>query len=336
MAPTPVPVGSKTLLVYDLGSYGKGLEVQNLSEVLGYSRPSAIKSLVRRHWGKVFRPGVEVAVYELPQDQPQLEAVLGHPPKKNTTFLLKAGIETLLERTSFDSRLIRAKLDLITNSFQEPPEADEINPYVEDSSGSLADRQFRHGALQTLLGQLERLTDPKLRRLAIRAAEIALGETLEMLEPVEEITASPSEDPFPIPDTGPAKPKFLSSPVLSQARQQSSGPLFTAPGWHSFTQIGAKAGGFSARDAGEAANIVGARMGHSPHGLRTETLLFTKHEGVSRSRSGRKKVLFSTTFANQVVAELRTNPKFVSAPIKQLVEFSNGSSLKLTEPVFQD
>jgi len=98
-------------------------------------------------------------------------------------------------------------------------------------------------------------------------------------------------------------------------RPVTQGPLFdNIPGVHyGLKQVGEKAGGYSAVQAGKAADLVAARMGHSHDDIRRKKLPFNDLPELPDNTSGklRKMYRFSAQFANHVIVELRSSTAFV-------------------------
>ena len=79
------------------------------------------------------------------------------------------------------------------------------------------------------------------------------------------------------------------------------------------TRIGEKAGGYTARQAGKALDIVAARVGYGHDQIRKEKCVLNEIVPRPDSTSGKLRLMcrFHTDFANEVVRELRANPDFV-------------------------
>ena len=189
---------------------------------------------------------------------------------------------------------------------------------------------FEYEVMQTLLGHLERLTDPQLRGLAITAAETALSRELKDLRFGEGVKTILS----------PAAPK-KAEPVPAP-RQSAAGPLFLEEDFYSMTRIGEKAGNYSARSAGIAANIYGDRCGYTPEQLRTTQLSINQIEMRPDTSTGKKRLMvrFSKSFSNEVIKELRTNPAFqpmtVTRGVSTLPGFDAGSQPLLSRGPFDE
>jgi len=172
---------------------------------------------------------------------------------------------------------------------------------VATAPRSRDERMFEYEVMQKLIRQLQSSSlAPPLRALAITAAETALGRELSDLrlgEAVQTIfKAAPPQQPTEAP-----------SGAIT-----TDGPIFTADDYYSMTRIGEKAGGYSARQAGLAANIVASARGWTPAQIRSEKMSINQIAMRPDSTSGKERpmVRFHTDFANYVVVELRENPKF--------------------------
>lgn len=166
------------------------------------------------------------------------------------------------------------------------------------------ERLFHYEVMQKLLEQLERLDDPQLRDLAISAAEVALGRELKELRAPEKTKAAIK-----------SLTTILSPPVTQPPPVKLKtlvGVFFKEEGYYSMTRIGELAGGFTAQSAGKAVDLVGHRLGYTHAQLRNNGLPFNQIMMRPDSTSGKKRpmVRFDRDFANKVVHELRTNPKF--------------------------
>lgn len=172
---------------------------------------------------------------------------------------------------------------------------------VATAPRSRDERMFEYEVMQKLIRQLQSSSlAPPLRALAITAAETALGRELSDLRMGEAVQtifkAAPPQKP----------PEAPGDPITTD------GPLFVGVDYYSMTRIGEKAGGYSARQAGLAANIVASALGLTPAQIRTENMTINQIVMRPDSTTGKERpmVRFHTDFANHVVGELRENPKF--------------------------
>lgn len=229
---------------------------------------------------------------------------------------------------------------------------------VSDSGLSLEDRKFRYDALQTLIRQLETFEAAHLQQLALDAAEVALDRSLPHIRAVLEDPRDRAPGPrspddqvvitSPRGGTGTGKPfeEVLPSVGLKLADERSKvigssvleGPRFSGAGFFSLTQIGERAGGYSAKTAGQAADLVAGRRGLSSVSIRTVAHDFNKLVEVPDSTSGKMRPVahFNASFANQVIDELRGNDQFHPQQVPRVPKFSSGSFPKLTRDVLAD
>lgn len=191
----------------------------------------------------------------------------------------------------------------------EKPEPAPETPF-HPTPGTLEERKFEYHVMQTLIGQLERLKDATLRSLALSAAESALGRRLNEVrtrEAIKGVFGAPKPTSSKKPTD---KPRSQNNPSAVLIR----GPVFTPPhDFYSLTRIGERAGGYSARQAGLAADIVAESMGYTREQIRKEPLPINQLAMRPDTTTGTKRqmVRFHTNFANRVVHELRSNPDFV-------------------------
>lgn len=182
-------------------------------------------------------------------------------------------------------------------------------------------RQYK--VLQTLLTQLQELKEPALQLLAIEAAEIALGRSLDDLR--TSLLKSPWEESSSSALVGPRPP----------------GPLLTQERYYRLSEIGELAGGYPAATAGRAADVVAARMGFSREQIRRTKLDFNELPMLPDNTTGKPRQMyrFNLEFSNAVVVELRQNSEFVpqDRPMPP-TDFSQGadSSPKLSQGPFPD
>lgn len=169
---------------------------------------------------------------------------------------------------------------------------------------SKEERMFEYEVMQRLLEQLERLSEPQLRGLAITAAETALGRELKDLrfgEGVKTVFKAVAPVGVAIAVEGQKKLPRLSA----------DGPFFKDDDFYSMTRIGQMAGGYTARMAGIAVDLVCKRLGYSSWQVRNEQLPINEISMRPDSSTGKKRpmVRFARDFANKVITELRTNPE---------------------------
>jgi hypothetical protein len=258
-------------------------------------------------------------------------------------------IERLQNELGQASRL-RSTVDL-------PPANQFQIEEVSSPTTSLEDRRFRYNALQTLLQQLGSLERPELRLLALEAAEVALDRSLPLIQrmlqdPGDRTRALEAGSDHPVIAATPgaqgsggvsaADPIVSTTPAVARAgglmsspRTSLEGPRFHGQGWHSLTQIGEKAGGYSARTAGLAADVVASRMGLSRAQIRHASLNFNRMVKVRDTTRGKPRDVahFNTDFSNDVIDELRRNPEFTPQVPPSVTSFGSGAFPKLTREV---
>ena len=243
-----------------------------------------------------------------------------------------------------------------------PDRAPDFSSPRATDEDARAERQQNYEILETLLDHLKHLTDPGLKKLALMNAELGLGreltdirallglETAVPRAPHAEELATPDKDegesqtykltiegvPLEVcagvPEVNPSQataPDDKTARDYLAKRPITQGPLFdNIPGVHyGLKQIGEKAGGYSAVQAGKAADVVASRMGHSHDDIRRKKLPFNDLPELPDNTSGklRKMYRFNAQFANHVIVELRSSAQF--APIlrpHELAAFGQG------------
>lgn len=196
---------------------------------------------------------------------------------------------------------------------------------LESSSDPLELRRFRHEVRQQLLQNVSTFrNDAALLQLALEAATEALG------HPVTWPPAPPAVPSLERVVVSDLRPHELPKPSLS---------VFVKPGWHTMTEIGWRAGRFSAVTVGAAVNLVALRYKLSPHALRTKDTAVSKLKLFrDRNNKQRHQATFCTEFANLVAHELRVNPQFRPEAPPPLKEFDAGAGEhpKLSTPLNLD
>jgi hypothetical protein len=319
-------------------------ESYEIARLLGYSQASSLRKQTLTDWKDWMKKGVH---FEMVHDVPTLrryekeheDAGNGSLKLVSSTrgrlFFTPEGMMSVLNRTSKPSEDLRSALE--RNGFfkgvfgvtivKDEPKVIPPAPKPAAPSLSKEDRMFEYEVMQKLLEQLERLDNPNLRGLAITAAETALGRELEDLRLGEGVKTI-------FEAAVPKKPKVVQHPA--------AGPLFLEEDYYSMTRIGEKAGGYSAKSAGMAANNIAHSYGYTPEQIRNEPLPINQIEMRPDSSTGKKRrmVRFNKTFANQVVAELRGNPGFEPATfargVPTLSAFSDGSQPLLSRGPFDE
>ena len=195
----------------------------------------------------------------------------------------------------------------------------EAAPEVEVGSEMLThtgvDDQTAYKTLQTLLTQLQTLTDDSLKNLAVDAAELLTKRDLSSYRPVSRETV----DQKPMVQAEAPRQAKIQGPVESVSVKQDEGIL--KEGFWSLTTIGRAAGGYSSHQAGSAANVVGKSLGLTPSRIRNQTS-FNQIEMVTVNGKPRKVVRFNTDFSNRVIRELQQNYPLVRKDPPELPSFS--------------
>jgi len=310
------------------------VDVLCLGEALGYGRPDRLRRQVLENWTDMregdhyLLAGAEKRMKLLPLG---LETVLARSSKPGAALILAAVLDR--PRVARGPRLATPQADVEV--------VDDLPP------GSLEERKFRYSATQTCLRQLSELTDPLARTLAVEALEVALGRSRPDLrakialaeDPISPGDREPSSitpaESLGIPGGSSSEALKSSAQELDQALEQlpgdTSGPFFRQEGWYGFGRIGQMAGGYSAIAAGRAADVVGARLGHTHEQIRHAQLPFNTRQRLPDNTSGklRPQTRYNRAFANAVVAELRRNPEFTPdepEPQQGLVPFGSPSN----------
>jgi len=263
-------------------------------------------------------------------------------PERGRLFFTVRGLLKVFDRTTKDHKeLLKAlqKIGIITpqdlSKHTEPPKAKKlpqkkvrvfsppppsvdaavkaaITPAPDPAPVTQKQRQFEYEVLQKLLRQLSNPSyqEPTLRRLAVYAAETALGRSLQDVvdTSAEPVKAVKQEEQGVIL---PPKAQTRRAPAPQSARPPV-GPYFELDEYYSLSRIGEKAGGYSSVNAGKAADIVGAKLGYTREDLRTKSLPINEIKLRPDTTTGKKRqmVRFNKKFANAVVLELRKNNLF--------------------------
>lgn len=310
-------------------------ESYELSDLLGYSQSSSLRKQTLNDWYREMVPDQD---YHLIHDEVTLDiyrqryfTVHGEHVKpmaadRGRLFFTPRGIVKVLNKTTKKTgSLLRDALE--QEGYLKGLDLQDAAPEAKKSK---EDRKFEYEVMRTLIEQLERLKDAQLRELAITAAETALGRELKNLRPLGRVMSFTVPQPW---DSFPDEPK-----------RDPSGPMFTEKGYYSLTRIGEKAGGYTARVAGLAADNVAKGLGYTREEIRTRQLPINELAMRPDTTTGKKRqmVRFRMDFANQVVAELRANPDFEpTLPPKtsgSLPSFYAGQTQypKLSKGVFED
>lgn len=279
-------------------------ESSEISILLGYKQPSSLRKQTLNDWYALFDQGVDFRMFN---DTPTLDAYKGlfyethgrdpisASPSRGVLFFTATGLHKVFQKTS---KSVPEDLRAVGSA-----KAPRDNSSSKDKPIELSkeDRLFEYQVLQTLLEQLERLQTPALRNLAITSAETALGRRLNELRTGETLSSIFTQT---------ASPK--SPQVISAPRSVPWGPLFVKEDYYSMTRIGEMAGGYSAKQAGFAADIVAKDLGYTRAQIRKEKLSINEVSMRPDTTTGQKRLMvrFHKDFANRIVQELRSNPEF--------------------------
>lgn len=336
-------VGNHKILLTKLQggmAFGKlHIEAYHMAGLLGYAQQHSVRKQVQSDWADDFEEGPDYQVVHDPELLKEYEslhrravgALRAVKPARGRMFLTVAGLAKVLRHTSKDSDWLKQAVTPYYPSSaapEDPARADEeTRGAVSDEGSPELDRRAQYEILETLLEHLKHMEDPALKKLALISAELGLGRKLDDVRellglglkpntPAVETRRGrlPTPEPAHVPlDDAARAYLLLSKPVTQGALLDDIPNVYT-----SLTQIGAKAGGFSALQAGKAADIVAARLGHSHNAIRRKKLSFNDLPELPDSTSGklRKMYRFNSRFSNHVIVELRSNPRFtaVSAP----------------------
>lgn len=226
-----------------------------------------------------------------------------------------------------DSRTARAPEPSARELSSDPASSDRALDHLSSDLGrgdDLERRRFRHDVYQQLINNVSKFLDATdILRLALTAAEEALGHPLEGYRKFDAVRSTPK----------PAR----DARVGVVARVSSTTMRVFSSGWHTMSEIGSRAGDYSAVTAGKAADNVAARFHISPHALRTSDTPFSRVKQVPDSSTGkpRPQVEFNSEAANLIVHELRTNSEFRPKERPDITPFGAGAedSPKLSRPV---
>jgi hypothetical protein len=346
--------GTKVLAIKIQGDLDFGplhVEAYHLAELLGYSQQHSIRKQVLSNWKDIFEEDVD---YSLVHDEARVrgyerkyEKALGviKPMKldRGRMFLSPSGLRKVFEHSSKDSRHLKEALAEVIQ-VQAPPAPDARASSSSEGAGSDApllealERQRQYEILEQLLDHLKNIEEPGLRRLALMSAELGLGRKLGDIRALLDLEQKPTtmRDPGQQPTvTGasplPPPPAFDQDQATREYlanRPITQGPVFdNIAGVHyGLKQIGEKAGGYTAVQAGKAADVVAGRMGYSHDDIRRKKLPFNELPELPDTTSGklRKMYRFNSSFANHVIVELRTNKEFVPGKPMDLGPFGKG------------
>jgi hypothetical protein len=319
------------------------IESYELSRILGYVQWSSLRKQILTDWEYELVAGDD---YYLVHDSVTLRSyeagvvASGHlsgraqaPVKSERGYLFITGVglkKILSKSTKTNVHAFRADvkdtfIEVDTNyEFVDTDDfAVDISTVREQPAPKptefLADRKFNYEVLQTLLKQLQEMTDPVMREIAIAAAEEATGRDFTHLRQPKTVSTPSPVMPTPVF----SEPKLVVERDPLPPLRITSGPMFDEEGFYSLKAIGAKAGGYSPNTAGKAANVVAGRMGYSPEQIRRTQLSFNDLP-VLKDTNGRPRQMFrfAKNFSNEVVMELRINSRFQPTPQPNLPSLS--------------
>lgn len=321
-----IEVGNRKLCVFSFNGHDCLLESYEVSELLGYKQLSSLRKQTLTDWKGYMVEGTD---FVMVHDEELLELydelffrvravqLVKTKPSRGRLFFTPDGMAKVIKKTSKPSaeleRALRNDYNFDNVKWdQDVPKVvaskDPIPLHQPTTTKSKEERMFEYEVMQTLLKQLERLKEPPLRELAIAAAEVALGRSLPELRGtkptvLDQATGSFHEKGGPKP-TKPSTTR-IPKPVPAGAR-------FTQEDYYSMTRIGEKAGGYSAKQAGQAADIVASKLGYTRKQIRNDQLPFNEIALRPDTSTGKKRpmVRFNRDFSNRVVDELRSNPSF--------------------------
>lgn len=238
------------------------------------------------------------------------------------------------------------ELETPSKTYDSSSSPDSVESSSPEEPPRKLSRWHQYKILEQLIDHLKGSSDPVIRRLALMSAETGLGRELkdirEMLFP-RQLEKAPDLEPVVVSSS----PAHRRTSVLSQLSPAHHGSgLLAQPFdprlglYYGLKQIGEKAGGYSAVQAGKAADLVAARMGYTHDDIRKRKLSFNDLPQLPDSTSGklRRMYRFDADFSNQVVAELRANPDFEAAQAPDIGEFGDGGHRfpKLSRGPFDD
>ena len=303
------------LLLYKFPEGTLCIEAYELALFLGYKQQHSIRKQIETSWKEDFWRGPDFEVVHEEKAQRDYERTLAMlvgkkvrpmTPTRGRMFLLGRGLKKVLSKSTkagaddlalalaYHFPALRAPdledLELLEVLKElEPSSSSASTPPDEPRNDPAPSRMRQYKVLQTLLTQLQELKEPALQLLAIEAAEIALGRSLDDLR--TSLLKSPWEESSSSALVGPRPP----------------GPLLTQERYYRLSEIGELAGGYPAATAGRAADVVAARMGFSREQIRRTKLDFNELPMLPDNTTGKPRQMyrFNLEFSNAVVVELR-------------------------------
>lgn len=202
-------------------------------------------------------------------------------------------------------------------ALEEPSRAATDAPRSSASiSGATDVRELdrRHAVMENLVGHMMTTKDLAIRELAIMSAEAALDRQLTRIREIF-LRRSPR-----------TRAQSLSRTTRQAELQTLEDSPLDSGRFYRLTEIGRHAGGYSASQAGKAADRVAAKMGLTHDDIRVRQQPFNKLGREINPQTGkmRRTWEFDRRFANAVVRELRSSPEVSPEPPLSLEPFHLG------------
>jgi hypothetical protein len=315
------------------------IESYELSRILGYVQWGSLRKQILTDWEDWLVDGED---YYLTHDSVTLRkyeagvvasghqivgALIPVKSERGYLFITGTGLKKILSKSTkknvhafrADVKSVFVEVDanyefVASDDFAVDSSTVRAQPVPKPVEPTAEERKYNYDVLQTLLKQLQEFEDPAMREIAIAAAEAATGKDFTSIRQtfLVQTLFAPKR----------VEPKLVEPDPLPPLRI-ASGPVFTEEGFYSPTAIGDKAGGYSPGTAGKAANVVAERMGYSPEKIRRTQLSFNDLP-VLKDTNGRPRQMFrfAKNFSNEVVMELRINPRFQPTPQPNLPSLS--------------
>lgn len=335
------------------------VEAYHLAKLLGYSQQHSIRKQVLTHWKDFFEEGTD---YEIVHDEETLRryeaqhrSAVGpiRPTKasRGRMFLFPSGLRKVFGRTSKESAELEEALEPVIRKEAEAGQAPAPATGQGDEEGAgtgmePSERKRQYEILERLLDHLRHVKEPGLRRLALTSAELGLGRELHDIRAFLDLERTKKQGSDALEGRTLENGAMVSfaaatvhpeAPDIDQATREylarrpiTQGPLFDdIPNvYYGLKQIGEKAGGYSAVQAGRAADIVAGRLGYSHDDIRKKKLPFNELPELPDTTSGklRKMYRFNSRFANHVIVTLRTSSEFKPGKPQDLSPFGNGGA----------
>lgn len=355
------------------------IEAEHLARLLGYTQKHSVRKQILTGWKDIFEEGRDYVLAHDPKQlevyQMSWASHLGTPlkpvkPERGRMFIRPIGVKKVLIRSTKTSSRLEKALDSFMNLEAAPvpapapsreegqlPKGGRVVGSIKGVRSSAApeppktewERQRQYKVLETLLDHLKNIEDPALKRLAILSAEVGIGHTLEDVRKLFLEEETPPAAPAP-PAPAPSSPAPVEAPAnddgaardyLAKHPVTQNAPFFQggSTAYFSFKQIGEKAGGYSAVQAGKAADLVAKELGLSHDDIRKKQLDFNLLVDRPDTTTGKLRQMyqFNARFSNNVIRELRRNPAFTPGTPADLTPFHQGGDLpKLSQGPFDE